>query len=115
MRRDMTREQHRLRWQAALNDAKCLFVAQSRHPNALDERPLLGVKRTLIGHALMSTFDPKRKPVGAICCGAQTLSKNVPCTARCVKKADRCARRDTVSITAIRAFDSSGICPTRRE
>ena len=40
----------------------------------------------MIGHALMSAFDPKRKWVGAICCGAQTLSKNVPCTARCVKK-----------------------------
>ena len=31
------------------------------------------------------------------------------------KKADRCARRDTVLITAVRAFDSSEICSTRRE
>src|SRR5262249_20463075 len=100
----------------------------------------------------MSAFDPKRKSVGAVCCGAQTLSKGVvgsfrpeewvmrqhefitllrgnwpfaerngltdclPCTALArQKKADRCPRQVTVSITAIRAFDSSEICPTRTE
>jgi hypothetical protein len=33
---------------------KCLLLAQSGHPDALDQCPLLGVKRTFVGHAPMS-------------------------------------------------------------
>jgi hypothetical protein len=37
-----------------------LFLAQSGHPDAFNQCPLLGVKRTWINMALMSAFDPKR-------------------------------------------------------
>jgi hypothetical protein len=40
--------------------AQCLLLAQSGHLNALSRCPLSGVKRTLIGHAVMSAIDPKR-------------------------------------------------------
>jgi hypothetical protein len=36
------------------------FLAQSGHPDAFNQCPLLGVKRTWINMALMSAFDPKR-------------------------------------------------------
>src|SRR5262249_46594124 len=36
------------------------LLAQSGHLAAEFRCPLLGVKRTLIGHGLMSAFDPKR-------------------------------------------------------
>jgi hypothetical protein len=35
-------------------------MAQSRHPDALNQCPLSGVKQTLIEYAAMSAFDPKR-------------------------------------------------------
>jgi len=41
-------------------EAECPLLAQSRHPDTLNECPLLGVKRTSRGQALMSAFDPKR-------------------------------------------------------
>src|SRR5215472_5823580 len=40
--------------------AECPLLAQSGHPHHTRRCPLLGVKRTLIGHGLMSAFDPKR-------------------------------------------------------
>jgi hypothetical protein len=42
------------------NGAQCLLLAQSGHANHTQECPLSGVKRTLIGSAAMSAFDPKR-------------------------------------------------------
>ena len=36
------------------------LLAQSGHPYTLCQCPLLGVKRTSRGHALISAFDPKR-------------------------------------------------------
>src|SRR5262249_53511730 len=44
---------------------ECPLLAQSRHPDALNQCPLLGVKRTLVGGATMSAFDPKRTPAMA--------------------------------------------------
>src|SRR5262249_29356397 len=38
----------------------CPLLAQSGHPQALNQCPLLGVKRTLRGRTPMSAFDPKR-------------------------------------------------------
>ena len=38
----------------------CPLLAQSGHPDPLNQCPLLGVKRTLVGGAAMSAFDPKR-------------------------------------------------------
>src|SRR6516165_553047 len=50
----------------------CLLLAQSGHPDALNQCPLLGVKRTSRGHAPMSGFfDPKRTLAAQICCDAQ--------------------------------------------
>ena len=47
--------------QAALYcSAECLLLAQSGHFAAEFRCPLLGVKRTLVGDAAMSAFDPKR-------------------------------------------------------
>ena len=40
--------------------AECLLLAQSGHFAAEFRCPLLGVKRTLVGDAAMSAFDPKR-------------------------------------------------------
>src|SRR6516225_9820253 len=40
--------------------AECLLLAQSGHPDTLNQCPLLGVKRTLTGRAPMSAFDPNR-------------------------------------------------------
>src|SRR5262249_61091313 len=37
-----------------------LLLAQSGHGNPAQQCPLLGVKRTLLGHCGMSAFDPKR-------------------------------------------------------
>jgi hypothetical protein len=34
--------------------AECLLLAQSGHPDTLSQCPLLGVKRTLLGHCGMS-------------------------------------------------------------
>jgi hypothetical protein len=48
----------------------------SGHPDALNQCPLLGVKRTSRGQALMSAFDPKRtfaRSAGAV--GASVLRK----------------------------------------
>jgi hypothetical protein len=39
---------------------ECPLLAQSGHPKSLQECPLLAVKRTLIGRAAMSAYDPKR-------------------------------------------------------
>ena len=54
-----------------------------RHPAALNQCRLLGVKRTLIGHAAMSAFDPKRtSPDWQLRCAASRhcgLSRNSPC------------------------------------
>jgi hypothetical protein len=36
------------------------LLAQSGHPTIARQCPLLGVKRTLVGDAAMSAFDPKR-------------------------------------------------------
>src|SRR6516225_8811150 len=44
-----------------------LFLAQSRHLNALSQCPLLGIKRTLVGDAAMSAFDPKRTFDHCVC------------------------------------------------
>src|SRR5262249_50732928 len=38
----------------------CLLLAQSGHPDTLNQCPLLGVNRTLRGRTPMSAFDPKR-------------------------------------------------------
>ena len=40
--------------------SKCPLVAQSGHSNHSRECPLLGVKRTSQGIAVMSAYDPKR-------------------------------------------------------
>jgi hypothetical protein len=40
--------------------AECPLLAQSEHPDALNQCPLLGVKRTLPKRPPMSAFDPKR-------------------------------------------------------
>src|SRR6516165_4914675 len=40
--------------------ALCLLLAQSGHLDTLNQCPLSGVKRTLLGHCGMSAFDPKR-------------------------------------------------------
>jgi hypothetical protein len=37
-----------------------LLVAQSGHCHRAERRPLLGVKRTLLGHCGMSAYDPNR-------------------------------------------------------
>ena len=42
------------------NISVCLLLAQSGHPDPFNQCPLLGVKRTLVGGAAMSAFDPKR-------------------------------------------------------
>src|SRR6516164_4007385 len=39
---------------------ECPLLAQSRHSSSRQQCPLLGVKRTLLGGAAMSAFDPKR-------------------------------------------------------
>src|SRR5215472_13211325 len=39
---------------------ECLLLAQSGHHDRAKPCPLLGAKRTSIGRAPMSTFDPKR-------------------------------------------------------
>src|SRR5262249_58890797 len=39
---------------------ECLLLAQSGHLDTLNQCPLSGVKRTLLGHCGMSAFDPKR-------------------------------------------------------
>jgi hypothetical protein len=44
----------------ALIAAVSLSLAQSGHRDALNQCPLLGVKRTSVGDAAMSAFDPKR-------------------------------------------------------
>src|SRR6516225_1775360 len=36
------------------------LLAQSGHPDTLNQCPLLGVKRTLVSRSAMSAFDPKR-------------------------------------------------------
>jgi hypothetical protein len=36
---------------------QCLLLAQTGHPNGLNQCPLLGVKQTLTGRASMSAFD----------------------------------------------------------
>ena len=38
---------------------KCPLLAQSGHPDALNQCPLPGVKWTLITSAVMSAYDPK--------------------------------------------------------
>ena len=40
--------------------SRCPLLAQSGHPDALNQCPLLGVKRTLVAPPPMSAFDPKR-------------------------------------------------------
>jgi hypothetical protein len=40
--------------------ARCLLLAQSGHPETLNQCPLLGVKRTSPKRPAMSAFDPKR-------------------------------------------------------
>jgi hypothetical protein len=40
-------------------------MAQSGHADRTYECPLLGVKRTSVGHAVLSAFDPKR-PFGLL-------------------------------------------------
>ena len=47
-----------------------LSLAQSGHRDALNQCPLLGVKRTLIGGAPMSAIDPKRTSATQDCCRA---------------------------------------------
>src|SRR5262249_940651 len=42
----------------------CLLLAQSGRPDALNQCPLLGVKRTLRRRTPMSAFDPKRTWIG---------------------------------------------------
>jgi len=37
---------------------ECLLLAQSGHPDVLNQCPLLGVKRTSLRHSVMSAFDP---------------------------------------------------------
>src|SRR5262249_30246313 len=55
----------------ARNDNESLpFLAQSGHPNGLNQCPLLGVKRTLIRGAPMSAFDPKRTSAALPACAA---------------------------------------------
>ena len=51
-------------------NARCPLLAKSRHPNSLNECPLLGVKRTLVGDAAMSASDPKRTSPEQFCCVA---------------------------------------------
>jgi len=44
----------------APNRGQCPLLAQSGHPDALNQCPLLGVKRTSSGLDPMSAYDPKR-------------------------------------------------------
>src|SRR6516165_4724458 len=60
--------------------ARCVF-GKSRHPGALNQCPLLGVKRTSGGGASMSAFDPKRTlPDPAHCQKFPGLFAKVPIT-----------------------------------
>jgi hypothetical protein len=43
-----------------IESGACPLLAQSGHPDTLDQCPLLGVKRTCKVSGLMSAFDPKR-------------------------------------------------------
>ena len=49
-----------------------------RHPDALNQCPLLGVKRTLPKRPPMSAFDPKRTLAAQDCCRANFLSQIWP-------------------------------------
>src|SRR6516162_8571843 len=62
---------------------KCPLLAQSGHPATEFRCPLLGVKRTLIGRARMSDYDPKRTLLsatfasdGSRACGTRLSSTN---------------------------------------
>src|SRR5262249_10601807 len=48
----------------------CLLLAQSGHSDTLNQCPLSEVKRTLVGGAGMSAFDPKRTLAAWDCCCA---------------------------------------------
>jgi hypothetical protein len=60
-------------WQAEIDHShlKYFYLAQSGHPDAHNQCPLLGVKRTLPEPAPMSAFDPKRTFDGGIGCNAK--------------------------------------------
>src|SRR6516164_3708011 len=55
--------------------AECLLLAQSGHVAAEFQCLLLGVKRTLVGDAAMSAFDPKRTSTIQICRDAHCNSQ----------------------------------------
>ena len=50
-------------------------MAQSGHPAALNQCPLLGVKRTLTGSTAMSAFDPYQIREFAVSVDTRSLSK----------------------------------------
>jgi hypothetical protein len=47
------------------------LLAQSGHPDTLDQCPLLGAKRTFLQLTSMSAFDPKRTSTVQDCCCAR--------------------------------------------
>jgi hypothetical protein len=59
---------------------RLLLLAQSGHFTAEFQCPLLGVKRTLVGDAAMSAFDPKRtlpRPLYDLCLKARPTTSSV--------------------------------------
>ena len=62
---------HERPWLLDIDAARCPLLAHSGHPDALNQCPLLGVKRTSLGHASMSAFDPKRTFGREDCCHAK--------------------------------------------
>ncbi len=51
--------------------AKCLLLAQSKHPTVSRQCPVLGVKRTWRFQCAMSAFDPYREASVRFCCDAR--------------------------------------------
>src|SRR5262249_41653411 len=54
---------------------QCPLLAQSGHANHSQQCPLLGVKRTLVGGAAMSAFDPYQIREFAVTVDTRNLSK----------------------------------------
>src|SRR6516164_11431601 len=80
---------------------RCVDPSQkgwSGHHERADPSPLLGVKRTSLGHPLMSAFDPKRTSAAQDCCRANRRPD--PRFAGCKSSRGRKAKNPKVSADA---------------